>query len=334
LSTNTRPQWIEDIIRTHPGFEHCQIGLDELVEQGKVSISWNESIVRQCCGASVADEGAYLNSLFREYFQEKGAKIDHDLYYNPDGTRKQHVTTEDINTHTQSLRDLALELVKATHPGLYDLGQRWNVKRLAGDPGEWVEDKKDPRGWRYTKPPTLDFAIGYWFLTTHPEAPLDSTGAPPLGWNGWQGAYAIGRYRFDQQYGAAKGGMIEVELAERWLEQLTPREFARAKVDCERYSTWTSDDPGYGNHLPGSSDARYNINAAHSWGGYMDRKQLVSALAWLTLLEAWPLLGRDEDPKPGDPGWEPLPPLQDPLWQQVGHGHVGGHPTGTRKGND
>jgi hypothetical protein len=299
------PQWVQDIFDSHPGSEHCQKNLRDLAKQNKLSISWNKQIVARCCGASIAEEGAWKNSTFQREIRARRAKILHD-WATSGGT------AADIDALTKAIADDDLKVVKATHPGLKELGLR------AMD-GKLID---------------TDYKIAAFELSRYPEAPLDSTGRPPAGYTGWQGAYPIHMYQPRQIYLAAKEGLILVELAFRWLEQLIPEELARADLDCDRYSTWTSDDPGYGNRIAGYPIEFYNINAAHSWGGFMDTKQVRSALARLTLNKALPLLGRDKDLTPGDPGYKPLPPLQNPSWQDVGHAHEGGPPLGQRRRND
>jgi hypothetical protein len=241
------------------------------------------------------------------YWRDKSVKI-YKEYNASAGTTKDQKALED------SLRAYANELATTVHPRLWALGQRILKGRLDGDAG--TEDG--------VTPPTGDYAIADFNMRQHPVDPLGPDGGVIPGRTGFSGAAWIGKYELRQVYVAAKYGLIMLELAIRDAEQLTPAQLAQAKADCDTYSKWKPEqyDPRYG-HMPGYPDDRYNIMCAHSWGGFMRRgKEYVGALAWLTIIRMWPIVGLENEPKPGDATYTPLPPLSDPSWQDAGH-HAG-----------
>ena len=227
------------------------------------------------------------------------------------------------------LRGYAVEKSTRIHPFLMALAGRWNDgERLAGSPGEVVNDFDDPRGWRYTVDPTGDYAVAALRNSLYPKAPLDEFKKPPKNWMGFSVSPWIGKYQKWQVMVSAKEGYVMYELSERDLSNLTPEEVAKAKADCEAYkdyvvTDWVPDpthphDSGPTLPMTGMPVEYFNLATAHSWGGKMNDKEWQNAADWLTLELMRPLIEPDK-PMPYEEGWSPPVPLDDPHWQDATH---------------
>lgn len=204
-------------------------------------------------------------------------------------------TAEDIQKLTQALKDFAVEKTTTIHPGLWQLGQRMIAAQLL---------------------PT-DYKIAEFYLSVHPEAALGPDKKPLPGWTGFSGPSPIEQYQLGQVYVAAKNALVLRERAYRRVERLTEKQAAQMLTDYEAYKAFGSDDPNNPLPWPTYPPEYHWLATAHSYGGHMTAERYKNAAAWVTITRMAPLLGEESQPKPCQPGYVPMAPLDDPHWQDV-----------------
>lgn len=313
MSEKTGIVWVDDFLTFHPKDSTARKRLLAAVAANAVPLAWNASWVGHHLGASYAADPyeAWNQSTVGRYFSVKYSKILSDFMADPNAPNAHQIEADAITAYS-------IELTRTVHPGLWDLGQRRITRAYLGSTGApEVPSEAVPDGKARTDP-TGDYRFAAEWLSIWPEVPVDETTHQALKpFTGFEGPSPIEEYNPDQIGVAAYYYLIFVEKAVRRLDGLTPQEAGQGRTDLEVWGNYKVNDPRDMLPWPTYPQEYHSLALARTWAQKITQEQQKNAAAWFTVTRAWPLLGKDSEPKPHEKGYSPLPPLNDPYWQAL-----------------